>query len=162
MHADDAQHVPLARFRTNLKQILTHATLGAHGAKIILVTVSPLYEPNYINDTVPGDPRRTAANAAAYALASREVAGECPGVIVCDLWSAMMRVAGWEGELGGDNQALPGGPDAGENEALARMLPDGLHLSAEGYKVWYDELSKVIREQAPEILPENLKGNEPL
>lgn len=128
------------------------------------MTASPLYEPNYIKDTVSGGPRRTAANTAAYALASREVAGECPGVIVCDLWTAMMRVAGWEGELGGGEKdvLLPGGPDAGENEALARMLPDGLHLSAEGYRVWYDELSKVIREQAPEILPENLKGNEPL
>lgn len=65
--------------------------------------------------------RRTAANTARYAEAVRQV-GKGRGVQVCDVWSAMMREAGWnEGNTG----PLPGSEDADENAVLRRFFSDG-------------------------------------
>lgn len=42
---------------------------------------------------------------------------------VCDVWSAMMVLAGWnEGDTG---SLLPGSEDAAENEVLRSFLSDG-------------------------------------
>lgn len=65
--------------------------------------------------------RRRAETTAEYAEAVRRVGRE-RGVVVCDVWSAMMRLAGWvEGWTG----PLPGCEEAPENEVLRGFFSDG-------------------------------------
>lgn len=66
--------------------------------------------------------RRTAEATGRYAEAVRRVAGE-RGVEVCDVWSAMMREAGWNES---DSGCLPGSEDAAENQVLRSFLSDGM------------------------------------
>ena len=44
-------------------------------------------------------------------------------VVVCDVWSAMMREAGWNE---GDSGCLPGSEDTAENQVLRSFLSDGV------------------------------------
>ena len=68
--------------------------------------------------------RRTADATARYSEAVRQV-GKERGVEVCDVWSAMMREAGWNGS---DSGPLPGSEDAAENQVLRSFLSDGMLL----------------------------------
>lgn len=65
--------------------------------------------------------RRTAETTARYAEAVRQV-GKDRNVEVCDVWSSMMREAGWDA---GKTGPLPGCEDAEENDVLRRFLSDG-------------------------------------
>lgn len=65
--------------------------------------------------------RRNAETTACYAEAVRQI-GKERGIAVCDVWSAMMRRAGWkEGWCG----PLPGCEEAPENGVLRGFLSDG-------------------------------------
>jgi hypothetical protein len=65
--------------------------------------------------------RRTADTTAKYAEAVRQV-GKDRGVQVCDVWTAMMKEAGW---TAGNTDPLPGSEDADENAVLRRLFSDG-------------------------------------
>lgn len=65
--------------------------------------------------------RRTADTTAKYSEAVRQV-GKERGVQVCDVWSAMMKEAGWHA---GSTGPLPGSEAADENAVLRRFLSDG-------------------------------------
>ena len=66
-----------------------------------------------------------------------------------------MTRAGWSPN---DDPAKPlvGSRDAPPSEVLQGLLSDGLHLTAEGYAVVWEELERVIREEVPEMRPEAL------
>ena len=68
--------------------------------------------------------RRTAEATARYSEAVRQV-GKERGVEVCDVWSAMMKEAGWNESSSG---SLPGSEDAAENQVLRSFLSDGMLL----------------------------------
>jgi hypothetical protein len=121
------QNVPLDLFTSNLHAILSHPHLtGRPDLRIILITPPPVDE-RMLRATdsgnIPGfnGLRRTAETTARYVEAVRQV-GKERGVQVCDVWSAMMREAGWvEGSTG----KLPGCEDAEENTVLRRFFSDG-------------------------------------
>lgn len=121
------QNIPLENFTANIHAILSHAHLtGRPDLRIILITPPPVDE-RMLRATdsgnIPGynGLRRTAETTARYAEAVRQV-GKERGVQVCDVWSAMMREAGWdEGKTG----PLPGCEDAEENSVLRRFFSDG-------------------------------------
>jgi hypothetical protein len=121
------QNVPLDLFTSNLHAILSHPHLtGRPDLRIILITPPPVDE-RMLRATdsgnIPGfnGLRRTAETTASYVEAVRQV-GKERSVQVCDVWSAMMREAGWvEGSTG----KLPGCEDAEENTVLRRFFSDG-------------------------------------
>jgi hypothetical protein len=65
--------------------------------------------------------RRTAETTRKYAEAVKGVAKE-KGVQACDVWSAMMREAGWDEDRAAP---LPGSEAADENAVLRAFFSDG-------------------------------------
>lgn len=71
---------------------------------------------------------RQAADAAAYAAATRKLGAET-GVPVLDVWGLFMERAGWkEGDA-----VLPGSKAAGKSEVLAELLVDGEFWSVSAF-----------------------------
>ena len=134
------QHVPINKYKANLVRILTHPNIVAHKPKIFLVTPPPLDEIRVTElDLACGHPSamRHAKNSAAYSAAVRDVAAE-QGVTLIDLCKAIMdeaiaKTPGFDPTTG-----VLGDPETGVRGYLERLLPDGLHLSAEGYRIFYD------------------------
>jgi len=77
-----------------------------------------------------------------YSQKAREVAEEVPGVILVDLWQAIMDAA-----IKDTNDYTPGDGNLGEQTqgALPSYLPDGLHMSGKAYEVFYNVLSPHIK-----------------
>lgn len=78
---------------------------------------------------------RESARSASYSQAAREVAASVPGTVVVDLQKALMDLAvektpGWDGTKG-----VLGSLESGKRGYLPNLLPDGLHMSGEAYKV---------------------------
>jgi lysophospholipase L1-like esterase len=94
--------------------------------------------------------RRTASNTAKYAEAVREL-GQKFSLPVLEVWAAFMKEAGWK-----EGEALPGSSEIEQNQTLANMLHDGLHLNPEGYEIIYRELMKLIQEKLPEHAPDSI------
>ncbi|KAL2271658.1 hypothetical protein VTJ83DRAFT_1029 [Remersonia thermophila] len=137
------QHVPLDKFKANLRRIITHPNITAHKPKIFLITPPPLDEIRVTElDLATGHPAaaRQTRVSAKYSEAVRQVAAETPGVTLIDLHKALMDRAvemtpGFDPKKGGP--AL-GDPAGGLRGYLKELLPDGLHLSAEAYRIFYD------------------------
>lgn len=137
----DNQGLPLDQYRANLHRIMTHPHIAAHAPKILVITPPPLDEMRTTELDTPkyGQTLRQSARSATYSQAAREVAASVPGTVLVDLYKALMEVAvaktpGWDGAKKG----LLGSPDSGERGYLEKLLPDGLHLSGEAYKVLWE------------------------
>ena len=119
------QHVPLARFKQNLRDIVTHDMVRVHRPAILLITAPPVNE--YTMEAIDllqsgsHEATRTAEHTRIYAEACKEVGLETKEAVL-DLWSAIMKRAGWQP---GD-EILPGSKAAPENVLLATLLRDGL------------------------------------
>ena len=116
------QHVPLSKFKQNLKAIASHELVKVHKPIIILISTPPVDEygmegAEFLKGST--EPVRTAEHTKKYADACKEVAREMDLVVV-DLWSTMMTKAGWQ--PGG---ILPGSKDAPRNRVLKSLLHDG-------------------------------------
>lgn len=95
-------------------------------------------------------PSRRARVSASYSAAARELAGELApsGVVLIDLWKELMDVAVAKTPgFYGVGDALLGDPGCGLCGHLENLLPDGLHMSGEAYRVFYDAVR-------PHIIPE--------
>ena len=119
------QHVPLERYRANLRTLVRTVTAPdspryCPETRVLLLTPPPLSETMWARRQAAKDPPRVLDRrftvTRAYADAAREVAAE-EGVHVVDVWSAIWKKAGEK------------------EEGLAEYLSDGLHLTANGYKV---------------------------
>lgn len=143
------QHVPLEKYRENLKTILTHPSITAHKPKIFLVTPPPINEVHLEEgDLKKGYSTLTRHQSftAQYAEAVREIADEFKDqqVVLVDLWSAIVKEAarltpGYDASNG-----LLGSKQTGDSEGLRKLLVDGLHLTGEGYKVFFNEVLPVV------------------
>lgn len=140
--APSKQHLPIDEYKANLGKIVNHPSIKAHGPKIILVTPPPLDEIKH--ETIDRSrglegPQREHAISAAYSEKAREVARENPGVVLVDLWQAIMDKAidmtPADYEYGGP---WLGSPENGKSGGLDTLLPDGLHLSGDGYRVFFE------------------------
>ena len=118
------QHVPLEQYKTNLKEIATHASIQSHeGVRLILVTPPPVDEVilrAHLRTIGIDLETRTAETTKAYADAARAI-GEELGVTVLDLWSVFMERAGWK-----EGQPLPGSKELPGNQVLQDLLCDGM------------------------------------
>ncbi|TIA40119.1 GDSL lipase/acylhydrolase family protein [Aureobasidium pullulans] len=148
-----SQTVDLEQYKSNLTNIINHPTLQAHEPQLILLTPPPIEERKALaHDKTNGINvmRRTASNTAKYAEAVRQLGKEF-SLPVLDVWAAFMKEAGWK-----EGDPLPGSSEIEQNQTLANMLHDGLHLNPEGYEIIYRELMKLITDKLPEHAPDNI------
>lgn len=137
------QHVPKEQYKANLLKIISEPGLAAHKPKIHLVTPPPVDEIRLRaidrEKGWPEDTRYTALSAE-YSQIVREVAAETPGVVLIDLWKAIMdhAVAKTPGFEPADGRPLLGTFECGQEGYLGELLPDGLHMSGEAYRVFYE------------------------
>jgi len=145
--APNPQHVPLPKFKVNLKQIISMVTSPksayySPSTRILLISPPPVntYQRNadLAARVEPREPDRKFEVTKVYAEAVLEVGKEV-GVAVVDAWSRL-----WEA--------------AGKDErSLSAFLYDGLHLNAAGYEIVYNEIIKTIEEKFPELHYDRLK-----
>ncbi|EWG41328.1 hypothetical protein FVEG_03464 [Fusarium verticillioides 7600] len=138
----EPQHCDLDTFKTNVRRILNWEGVKLHKTKVLLVTPSPVEEYR-----LPHDGQGRADRVAMYADAIRDI-GKQENVPVVDLWTAMMRTANWqdtavEGILPGSSRTVP-------SVELGRLFYDGLHLNEEGYRIYMEELLRVLEAEVPE------------
>ncbi|KAM0334126.1 hypothetical protein ACHAQA_001146 [Verticillium albo-atrum] len=134
------QHVAQDKYRANLTKIITHPAIQAHKPKILVVTPPPVDEIRMeVVDKAKGWPESTrfSSISAQYSQLAREVAAE-NGVVLIDLWQALMDHAVAKTPSYKAGGPLLGTFESGQQGGLADLLPDGLHMSGEAYRVFYD------------------------
>lgn len=141
------QHVPIASYKQNLRNILEFDGLKQHVTQPILIVPAP------VDEWQLGGADRNAAHTARYADACREVGLEYNSLPVLDLWTIFMLKAGW---TPGQQGPLIGSRAAPKNPVLDELLSDGLHFTPAGYKLVFDELVNLIIRELPDHRPENL------
>ncbi|KAG4418815.1 hypothetical protein IFR04_008020 [Cadophora malorum] len=139
------QHVALDKYRENLRTILTHRSILAHGPKILLVTPPPVNEVHLQeNDFAKGYSALTRVQkvTAQYADVVRELATEFKdkNVVLVDLWTALMKEGAKHTPGYVEDGKMIGTLEKGDNAGLRTLLLDGLHLTAAGYKVFLNEV----------------------
>ncbi len=137
------QHVPIEKFRENLKKIITHPSIAAHSPTILLVTPPPLNEVALqVDDASKGypNPTRRQIVTAQYAQVVRDIAKEFndKDVVLIDFWDAMMKVGASLTPGFVEGGALLGTSGLKESEGLHQLLKDALHPTDAGYKVLLD------------------------
>ena len=129
--------------------MLRHPSVRAHGATILLVTPPPVNEVQLeVEDLQKGYSAVTRHQkvTAEYANAIREIAAEFEdqGVILIDLWTAMMKEAIRQTQDYLEGGCLLGSKESGDSGGLRNLLVDGIHLSGAGYKVFLNEVLPTI------------------
>ncbi|KAG6035197.1 hypothetical protein E4U41_006222 [Claviceps citrina] len=146
-----SQHVPLEQYKQNLTKIIKHPHVKQHNPKILLVVPPPVDEIKLAKlDMADGhaSTTRTSATSAAYSEKAREVARENPGVVLVDLWKAVMdRAICMTPQHYKPGGPWLGSPENGQQGGLDSLLPDGLHLGGNAYRVFYDEIERHIGEE---------------
>lgn len=143
---DAMQHVPLHKYKENLKKLVTHPVVKEHGSQLRVMLITP----SAINEHDLGTPGRTAENTQRYAAAVKEVAREC-NVACADLWSDFMSHCGWK-----EGTPLTGSGDQPRDPKLAELLYDGLHFAPAGYQVLYHTIKRTIASHFPELVAESM------
>ncbi|KAG6364106.1 hypothetical protein INS49_005704 [Diaporthe citri] len=165
---DDNQSVSLEQYKANLARLVGHPRVAAHGCKVLVVTPPPLDEIRRAEMDIAQHGRavREQARSAAYSQAAREVAAELgesaaaakgAGSVVCvDLAKALMdhavaNTTGWDASQPPLGSAAAGG----RRGYLEQLLPDGLHMSGEAYRVLWGLVEAEIQPRFPN---ENTEG----
>ncbi|CAG8961822.1 hypothetical protein HYFRA_00013998 [Hymenoscyphus fraxineus] len=159
------QHIPLTEYRQNLKKIITHPAIQKQNPKILLVTPPPVHEAHLeAEDLRKGNGALTREQKVTreYAQVVRDVAEELDGegreVVLVDLWRDVMddvrakteprseSESNSESKIegGGDKEALLGELSQGPNKRFYELLVDGLHMSGEGYRIFFDAVIKAL------------------
>ncbi|WVQ77818.1 hypothetical protein IAR50_007508 [Cryptococcus sp. DSM 104548] len=148
------QHVPVAKYKSNLTHLIKLLTSPSSPyyspeTKIILVTPPPVCTSKWLTSRISKweffgqegekpDQNRDQAVAKEYVEGCLAVAKE-QGVEVVDLWGAIAKAAGGEGD-----------------EELDPYLYDGVHLTPPAYAILFEEVKKVIVNKFPELNPETM------
>jgi lysophospholipase L1-like esterase len=138
------QHIPLEEYRQNLNSILSHISRKKNKPKILLATPPPINEVHLeAGDLEKGCVlTRHQSVTAEYASAVREIAAEFKhdNVVLIDLWKAFTEEAIRLTPDYVDDGLLLGSKEKGDSEGFRHLLVDGLHLTAEGYKLFLKEV----------------------
>ncbi|UNI14169.1 hypothetical protein JDV02_000828 [Purpureocillium takamizusanense] len=156
------QHVPLEQYKKNLDAIVNHPHILAHDPKILLVTPPPVDEIRLKElNLAEGHPCavRTSAISASYSETARQVARDNPHVVSIDLWTAIMdKAIALTPDEYTEGGPLLGTPDNGNRGGLATLLPDGLHMNGDAYRVLYGLLKPHIGEEWVSLPVEDRTG----
>lgn len=142
----------MEQFEDNIRAIINATEVRAHRAKIILVTPPPIEENLSLKtDAAKGQPLcRRAARTKQFADAVRRVgAGAGSNVVVVDLWNIIMNYALKNSPTPATRGMILGCQALGEDEALKSLMPDGLHLNAKGYKLFFDGVVEAMSDKWP-------------
>ncbi|KAI0637359.1 SGNH hydrolase [Trametes polyzona] len=143
-----AQHVPLPRFKENLRRLLwtvraRESPRYAPETRVVLMTPPPVSTGQrgraQAAKVPPRENDRDFEMTRRYAEAVGEVGRE-EGVPVVDLWGRLYEAAGRE------------------EVRLEEFLTDGLHLNEKGYAIVFEELVKAIKGFYPEYHYDNLQS----
>ncbi|KAK2604009.1 hypothetical protein QQS21_003845 [Conoideocrella luteorostrata] len=146
-------HVPLDEYRDNLSKIITHPSLKPHQPRLILITPPPLEERLMAQRVIDSglEPMVwTNAQTKTYADAVLDVAKDLD-IPSLDLFTILLKKAGWK--IG---QPFPGAADQPVNELMRRLVIDGIHISAEAYRILEEGLMQLVRHNWPDLLPDAL------
>ncbi|KAH7038160.1 SGNH hydrolase-type esterase domain-containing protein [Microdochium trichocladiopsis] len=141
-HPSNRQGVSLAEYESNILSIVNHEHIKAHKARILLVTPPPLDEIGMALTDLAfgmGEVTRYARLSAKFSQAVRDIAAKLQSegrdVRLLDLHEAIMSEAEKRTprEPGTPLLGYPGGVRG----ALETLLPDGLHINADAYKILY-------------------------
>lgn len=141
---NNATLTPLPRFAENMRWIVD--TARASGVERVVVVGPAPCDETLRPDMTDRSMKRTRE----YAAAAKEVAKECE-VPFLDLYQAFLEKAGWK-----EGQPVPGEKGSGAEGNLAALLSDGVHFTGEGYRVWYETLLAMVRDEFPELRTEVL------
>ncbi|KAM3073733.1 hypothetical protein ACMFMF_006935 [Clarireedia jacksonii] len=146
------QHVPLQKYKDNIRAILTHPSVKAQNPEILLVTPPPVNEVHLEEQDREKGYRsltRLQEHTAKYSIAIRDIAAEFKDhrVSLVDLWQAIMQKAVQSSPGATADISKLGTKDAGDDRILRTLLTDGLHLSSEGYKIFWDEVKPLVGKQ---------------
>lgn len=133
-------HVPLPRFKDNLKKIVSAIIEHAgHHVKIIIICPPPVHHESRLKHQIErhgtnatGKLERTLQLSGAYAKAAAEVANNLK-IPHLNLWKDMQKAAPGPGEL------------------WSKYLDDGLHLSREGNIFVGQKLIELVQKNFPEL-----------
>ncbi|KAL4764856.1 SGNH/GDSL hydrolase family protein [Aspergillus foveolatus] len=153
LESDNKQHVPLDVYKKNLVSLVQHPATVAQRPRIIIITPTPVNEyqlQSFDEDKGNVHPTRKNSRTREYAQAAREVA-ESLDIPVVDLWTAFMAAVGWK-----EGDPLIGSREAPNNEKFASLFTDGLHLTADGYRIVYNEVVGAIKANWPDQAPGKL------
>lgn len=139
----DIQHVPVKTYSENLQWVVEQA-MKAGVERVIVVGPGPVDE----DMLEPPVYNRVMSNLE-YSEAAKAVAKRCD-VPFINLWHTMMSQVGWE-----KGQPVPGVSGTG-GTVLRELLTDGVHFTGKGYRIWYDELLSIIKNNFPELRSEAL------
>ncbi|KAH9906386.1 SGNH hydrolase [Xylariomycetidae sp. FL2044] len=137
----NTQGIAIEEYEANLVKIITHEHVVAHRPMILLVTPPPLDEIRLTElDLQFGHKQvtRQAAVSAAYSEVVRKVAASVSGVTLIDLHKGIMDKAISMTPDYDTNGPPLGYPKGGNRGALKQLLPDGLHMSGDSYRVFFD------------------------
>lgn len=151
------QAVPLKTYKRNLNAILNSPAVQAHDSYLILVTPPPIDERR--EAVTFGKQTRTSARTAQYADAVRQVAQQNrknEKILLLDLWTVMMSHVGYKP----GQKRLPGSKALPPNKKLNSYLLDGVHLTSQGYEIYYNALVELLQKRAMDVQPQNIKMNE--
>ncbi|CAN6453140.1 unnamed protein product [Victoria cruziana] len=125
--ASGRQHVPILEYKENLRKIVCHLKKLSPNILVVLITPPPIdetgrraYARSIYGENAAELPERTNETTGVYARQCVELANEM-SVPCVNIWSKMQETAGWQ-----------------------KLLSDGLHFTAEGNAVLYDEVIKVL------------------
>ncbi|BFZ60353.1 hypothetical protein YB2330_001389 [Saitoella coloradoensis] len=154
------QHVDLQTYTSNLEQIICSPLAMQHNPAIKFLIIGPppldQHQQASLDMQKKGHIRRTAEHTKLYADAAGELADKL-NVPYVNTWEEIQTLAGWKE----NDEYLPGSLETPKNETLAKMLYDGLHLSGDGYQVLFKALLASIKQNYPELDPENLSAVAP-
>lgn len=133
----------MEEYETNLLKIINHENIVAHNARVMLVTPPPIDEMGMAATDLAngnGEVTRYARLSAKFSQIVRNIAdklrSEGRDVRLLDLQQAIMSAA----EVLTPTQpgAPPLGYPGGERGALQTLLPDGLHMNTDSYKMLFE------------------------
>lgn len=151
---ENNQHVGLVDYGSNLESIITHPNIVAHNPeKIIVVTPPPVdgirladYESLISGYHRPAS--RLPVISVQYSGMAREVgesfAADGKNVVVVDFYKVLMDLAIKRTPDFDPNSEIKLGDKRAQRGYLANLLTDGLHLTAEAYRILWDELKAHI------------------
>lgn len=144
------QHVPIDKYKENLRAIITHPSVQAHKPKIILVCPPPINEHQLASGNLALT--RSAKTTALYSGAVGELAGDLvaegiDNIVYINFWYAITKKAM---EL---DKPTPDSRDSNcdvcslekpDSPGLRSLLVDGLHLTGAGYQVLLEKVSPIL------------------
>ncbi len=144
------QAVTTDRYAQNMSWMIEQAKVS--GAERVIVVGPGALDETKLESPIYNKTKRNLE----YAEVAKELSKD-HGVPFINMWEELLLAAGWR-----QGESIPGEQESGMTGGLGDLLTDGVHLSGDGYRIWYTALLKTIRAEFPELRSEALSPVQPL